>query len=130
MDTRVSVLVATAVLQLSPFHWISFVQDLIERDKFESVVEEGPDPDAGFGEIVGISDALRRIQHQVEVVSPTDATVLILGETGTGKDLVARAIHRLRDDPDRCAACAMNWRVGRPGRLKKWKWIGNTLLVC
>ncbi len=45
--------------------------------------------------MVGTSAALRRILRQVEVVSPTDANVLILGETGTGKELVARAIHRL-----------------------------------
>jgi formate hydrogenlyase transcriptional activator len=38
---------------------------------------------------------LRRVQRQVEVVAPTDATVLILGETGTGKELVARAVHRM-----------------------------------
>src|SRR5262245_40765314 len=43
--------------------------------------------------IVGDSAALRHLLHQVEIVAPTDATVLLLGETGTGKELVARAIH-------------------------------------
>jgi formate hydrogenlyase transcriptional activator len=43
--------------------------------------------------IVGNSGALRDVLHQVEIVAPTAATVLLLGETGTGKDLVARAIH-------------------------------------
>lgn len=93
--TRVPVLIATAVLQLSPFKWISFVQDLRERDRSESVEEEAAEPNESFVEIVGSSSALRRVQQQIEVVAPTDATVLILGETGTGKELVARAIHRM-----------------------------------
>jgi formate hydrogenlyase transcriptional activator len=46
-----------------------------------------------FEEIVGSSAALRRVLEQVSKVAPTDATVLILGETGTGKELIARAIH-------------------------------------
>jgi transcriptional regulator with PAS, ATPase and Fis domain/HAMP domain-containing protein len=47
-----------------------------------------------FEEIVGSSDALRKILSDVARVAPTDSTVLIMGETGTGKELVARAIHR------------------------------------
>jgi len=93
--TRVAVLVVTAVLKLSPFRWITFVQDLRERDRLESVEEEDVEVKDDFVEIVGSSAALRRVQRQVEVVAPTDANVLILGETGTGKELVARAIHRL-----------------------------------
>src|SRR5205823_3575102 len=92
---RVPVLVATAVLKLSPFRWITFVQDLRERDRLESVEEEDGEVRDDFQEIVGSSAALRRVQRQVEVVAPTDANVLILGETGTGKELVARAIHRM-----------------------------------
>lgn len=49
----------------------------------------------GHEEIVGKSDALRSVIAQAEQVAPTDAAVLLLGETGTGKELLARAIHRL-----------------------------------
>jgi formate hydrogenlyase transcriptional activator len=93
--TRVPALVATAVLQLCPFRWITFVQDLRERNRVESVENQDAEPGQAFAEIVGRSAALRRVQRQVEVVAPTDANVLILGETGTGKELVARAIHRM-----------------------------------
>ena len=93
--TRATVMMATAVLKLSPFRWISFIQDLSERNLLETVEEKQDSPASGFGEIVGNSAGLRRVQRQVELVAPTDATVLILGETGTGKELVARAVHRL-----------------------------------
>jgi DNA-binding NtrC family response regulator len=55
-----------------------------------------------FGDIIGQSRAWRRIISQVEIVASTDATVLILGETGTGKELIAREIHqrsRRREKP-------------------------------
>jgi PAS domain S-box-containing protein len=93
--TRVPVLVTTAVLQLSPFRWITFVTDLRERDRQENIEEEATQSTTDFAEIIGSSAPLKRILGQVEVVAPTDATVLVLGETGTGKELIARAIHRL-----------------------------------
>jgi len=92
--TRVPVLVATAVLKLSPFRWISFVQELNVRELTERVDAETA-PAGAFGEMVGASAALQRVVRQAELVAPTDATVLILGETGTGKELVARSIHRM-----------------------------------
>ena len=53
------------------------------------------------GEIIGRSRAIKRVLHQVEQVAPVDCTVLITGETGTGKELIARAIHRLSPRRDR-----------------------------
>jgi transcriptional regulator with GAF, ATPase, and Fis domain len=47
-----------------------------------------------FGEILGQSRACRKIIQQIEIIAPTDGTVLILGETGTGKELIAREVHR------------------------------------
>ena len=47
-----------------------------------------------FGDLVGQSAALRHVVSQIDVVAPTEASVLILGETGTGKELVAHEIHR------------------------------------
>lgn len=58
-------------------------------------LEEAIDTELGFGEIVGRSDALKLVMEKVAKVAPSEATVLLLGETGTGKELVARAIHRL-----------------------------------
>jgi formate hydrogenlyase transcriptional activator len=48
-----------------------------------------------FEEIVGRSEALRQVLEQIETVAPTDSTVLIYGETGSGKELIARAVHNL-----------------------------------
>jgi formate hydrogenlyase transcriptional activator len=96
--TRVPVLVTTAVLQ-----------SLQERYRVENIENEVVEITHHFEEIIGRSTAMRRVIEQVEVVAPTDATVMILGETGTGKDLVARAIHRIsprRDLPFITLNCA------------------------
>jgi transcriptional regulator with GAF, ATPase, and Fis domain len=56
----------------------------------------------GAGEVIGKSEGIKRVMAAVERVAPTNATVLLTGETGTGKDLIANAIHRLstrRDHP-------------------------------
>ena len=69
----------------------------------EWLPDRGPSEDVAekFEEIVGRSTAMQRVLEQVETVAPTVATVLILGETGTGKELIARAIHRMSHRRDR-----------------------------
>ncbi len=57
--------------------------------------------DYGFEDIVGESKALHKVLEQVAIVAPTDSTVLLHGETGTGKEVIARAIHNLSSRRDR-----------------------------
>jgi formate hydrogenlyase transcriptional activator len=73
-----------------PFAGVGPSNDTINADMY---AEEQVNPIAGFAGIVGQSSALRDVLQQVEMVAGTDSTVLLLGETGTGKDLIARAIH-------------------------------------
>src|SRR5882762_3430095 len=62
----------------------------------ESVKVSEPDRDERrFEQVIGKSSALESVFEQVECVAPTDSTVLIQGETGTGKELIARAIHNV-----------------------------------
>ena len=56
--------------------------------------EQGP-TERRFAQIVGNSPSLKSALENVEKVAPTDSTVLVIGETGTGKELIARAIHQL-----------------------------------
>ena len=62
-----------------------------EKSYLESEIQQ----ELGFEEIIGQSPALREVLKSVRVVAPTDSTVLLLGETGTGKELVARSVHAL-----------------------------------
>jgi transcriptional regulator with GAF, ATPase, and Fis domain/CheY-like chemotaxis protein len=71
----------------------SELKDRLEGEKL--YLEDEFRTEYNFEEIIGESPDLKRVLKQVETVAPTDATVLILGETGTGKELVARAIHNL-----------------------------------
>ena len=72
------------------------IQKALERREQEKqYLEEELNLEHNFEDIVGESPKLRRVLKQVETVASTDVTVLILGETGTGKDLIARAIHQL-----------------------------------
>jgi formate hydrogenlyase transcriptional activator len=66
-----------------------------ERTRNENLaLREQIERDSMFEDIVGSSEPLRKVLHQLRKVAPSDSTVLILGETGTGKELIARAIHK------------------------------------
>ena len=80
--------------------WYTTGTDIDDRKRAEDrirnenvALREEIVPSSMFEEIVGSSDALRTVLNQIAKVAPTDSTVLIQGETGTGKELVARAIH-------------------------------------
>jgi formate hydrogenlyase transcriptional activator len=90
---RVANQVAVAVENALAFDEIERLKDKLHQEKV--YLEEEVRTAHNFGEIVGESATLRRVLKQVEAVAPTDATVLILGETGTGKELIARALHDL-----------------------------------
>jgi transcriptional regulator with GAF, ATPase, and Fis domain len=74
------------------FDEIKILKDQLHKENL--ALKEEIDQASMFEEIVGSSAALRRVLVQVAKVAPTDSTVLITGETGTGKELVARAIHK------------------------------------
>jgi formate hydrogenlyase transcriptional activator len=70
-------------------------EELQRKDRERRYLEEEFITEHRFEDIIGESKALKAVLKQVETVAATDVTVLILGETGTGKDLIARAIHDL-----------------------------------
>jgi len=81
--------------------WFATATDIEDRKQTEQSVRnenvalrEQIDRDSMFEDIVGSSEALRKVLRQVGKVAHSDSTVLILGETGTGKELIARAIHK------------------------------------
>lgn len=85
--------VAIALDNAMAYQKISELKDQLAQEKL--YLEDEIRGDRNFNEIVGNSPALRRVLRQVETVAPTDSGVLIYGETGTGKELIARAIHDL-----------------------------------
>ena len=85
--------VAIALENALAFREIAELKDKLAQEKL--YLEEEIHSEYNFEEIVGEGRALQTVLQQVETVAPTGATVLILGETGTGKELIARAIHNL-----------------------------------
>ena len=96
---QVAAQVAVALDNARAYHEIA---DLTNRLANEKVyLEEEIRTELNFEEIVGESPALKKVLSQARTVASSDATVLILGETGTGKELIARAIHRMSPRKDR-----------------------------
>ncbi len=91
--TQVANQVAIAVENALAFGKISELKEKLNQEKL--YLEDEIRTEMNFEEIIGKSPVLKRVLKQVSTVAPTDSTVLIYGETGTGKELIARAIHTL-----------------------------------
>ena len=83
--------IAIAIENALAYEEISQLKDKLAEEKL--YLEEQIRSEMGFEQIIGQSPALKHVLQMVETVAPSDSTVLLLGETGTGKELIARAIH-------------------------------------
>ncbi|HEV2178021.1 MAG TPA: sigma 54-interacting transcriptional regulator, partial [Terriglobia bacterium] len=97
--TQVANQVAIAVDNALAFRQIAALKEKLAEEKL--YLEDEIRGEHNFEEIIGESPALKRVLRQAETVAPTDAAVLIQGETGTGKEVVARAVHNLSRRRDR-----------------------------
>jgi formate hydrogenlyase transcriptional activator len=91
--------IAIAVENALAYREIESLKNKLNEEKL--YLEEEINTSSNFEEIIGSSQVLRRLLKHVETVAPTDSTVLIQGETGTGKELIARAIHSLSSRRER-----------------------------
>jgi formate hydrogenlyase transcriptional activator len=89
--SRASGQIAIAIENALAYREISELKDKLTQEKL--YLEEEFRSEMGFEQIIGNSTALKHVLQQIETVAPSDSTVLLLGETGTGKELIARAIH-------------------------------------
>jgi formate hydrogenlyase transcriptional activator len=89
--SRASGQIAIAIENALAYHEISQLKDKLAQEKL--YLEEEIRSEMNFENIIGNSPVLKHVLELVETVAPSDSTVLLLGETGTGKELIARAIH-------------------------------------
>ncbi len=97
--TQIGAQVAMAVENALAFKQIARLKDKLTEEKL--YLQEEIQTEYNFQEIVGDSQTLRRVLKEVQTVAATASTVLILGETGSGKELIARALHNLSDRRER-----------------------------
>jgi len=89
--SRASGQIAIAIENAMAYREISQLKDKLAQEKL--YLEEEIRSEMNFENIIGNSPALKHVLELVETVAPSDSTVLLLGETGTGKELIARAVH-------------------------------------
>lgn len=97
--SEVSKQIALAVANSMAYQEIATLKDKLTKEKV--YLEEEIQTEYNFEEIVGDSRSLKQVLKEVQTVAATDSTVLILGDTGTGKELIARALHNLSDRKER-----------------------------
>ena len=91
--SEVGAQLAIALDNARAYREIAHLKDRLTEEKL--YLEDEIRAELGFEEIIGDSPALKRVLGQAKIVAASEATVLILGETGTGKELIARAVHRM-----------------------------------
>lgn len=97
--TDVAKQIALAVDNMLVYEELAELKARLEQEKV--YLQEEIKTRHNFEEVIGHSPAITKVLKAVETVAPTDATVLLLGETGTGKELIARAVHNLSPRKDR-----------------------------
>src|SRR5581483_5211350 len=119
--TQVAAQVAIALENALAFEEIAALKEALARENV--YLQEDIRGSNRFEEIVGESRALQRILDEIATVAPTDTTVLLLGETGTGKELLARAVHAASERSKR-ALVTVNCTTSPAGLLES-EWFGH-----
>jgi formate hydrogenlyase transcriptional activator len=119
--TQVAAQIAIALENARAFEQIAALKEQLARENV--YLQEEIRGAHQFEEIVGESRALKRVLDEIRTVAPTDSTVLLLGETGTGKELLARAVHAASGRHSR-ALVTVNCTTS-PAALLESEWFGH-----
>ena len=145
--TRVPVLIGATLFQEGGHDGVAFVLDLSKQKQAEAEIRalkdqlyrenlalrDEVDRAQMFEEIVGSSKPLKTVLSRIAKVAPTDSTVFITGETGTGKELIARAVHKQSKRAGRafvsvnCAALALSGDDFNADIAERYGWVNRTL---